>query len=105
MFLILLAVGAVPLIERTALPRLASAVALSAITLLFVTSNDLSIRHLLHVDSPDFLYRTGYQTRLREHFFRRWYYRSVAEVLNARAKVQDLVFTSAYPVMPCLSGP
>lgn len=66
----------------------------------FAGSNDFGLRHAIRVDRPEYLYRTVYGRALHEHFFRRWDYRSVAEVLNRAARPEDLVISAAYPVMP-----
>lgn len=66
----------------------------------FATSHDFGLRHAIGVDRPEYLYRTVYGRALHEHFFRRWDYRAVAEVLNREARREDLVISAAYPVMP-----
>lgn len=104
--LLILLVQGLALLGCRFAPRVRPPIALPvAITgAVFLASNDFSLRHVISVDRPEYLYRTVYGQRLHEHFFRRWDYRSVAEVLNRQARPEDLVISTAYPVMPQYSS-
>ena len=100
LLLVLLIQGAL-ILQRRFIPGATSSVApWLMIATVFVVSNDFSIKHLLRVGTPEYLYRTHYSPALANHFYDRWDYRSVAAQLNANADSGDLVITTAYPVLP-----
>ncbi len=101
--IVLLAQGAVILAERFATGRVATALPFFLVGTVYLVSGDFNLSHLSRVDEPEFLYRTGYGVEEQEHLNRRWDFRSVADVINAEARPEDVVISAVYPVLPYYS--
>ena len=101
LLLVLLVHGTV-IVYRRITWQAASVVPFLLVAAVFIASNDFSLRHLLRVDEPEYLYRKAYDRALAQHFYPRWDYRGVAQALNAQATPDDLVITT-HLVMPYYS--
>ena len=104
LFMVMLVQGVVVLANRWTAGRVHAAIPVALVGLLFLASVDFKPGHLLHIDRPEYLYRTGYDIALQEHLNRRWDFRSVGDALNAGARPEDLVISTVYPVMPYYSS-
>ena len=103
LLLILLAQGAL-IIQRRYLPQTVLApISWLLVAAAFVFSNDFDMKHLLRIDAPEYLYRTKYPPAVANHFYDRWDYRGVAAQVDFGADPDDLVITTAYPVIPFYS--
>jgi hypothetical protein len=64
----------------------------------FLVSHDFRIKHLREIDTPSFMYRLSYDEGLVRHFYMRWDYRGLAQMLDQLADEDDFVVSAAYPV-------
>lgn len=107
LFVVLLVQGCVVLGRIATTERISKAITTVLFGLLgaiFLTSADFNLKHLLNIDSPEYLYRIDYGIEEQEHLNRRWDFRSVGEAINTGARAEDLVISTVYPVLPYYSS-
>jgi hypothetical protein len=70
-----------------------------AITAAFmIVSVDYNIRHMIEIDSPRVMFRTDMSKWDIDRVYRRWDYRSPAEFVNTRARIDDVILTTSHAV-------
>ena len=62
--------------------------------MLFITSEDYSIKHMFNIDKKEFNYRTVYDWPTKGHFIYREDYRSPAEIINNNVANDDIVIST-----------
>ena len=70
-------------------------VPLAAIGILFLGTEDYSVRHMANINEPEYRFRTAYDFEQGMHYYFRWDFRGVAEYVNSHLGTGDSVITFA----------